>query len=150
MKDELHKGYMREFIALSSKVYAYKQVNVDKTVSEEKKARGTNKAVTKKTLSFDHYRSLLYAQNRKKSTPYSVDTIGINKIALKNSGNKRLRSFNGITTYPYGTSASMVCIEELKMKQALASYLQTINHLNQFYNKNLFNNYKRCCASYTF
>ena len=37
MKEELHKGYMREFIALSSKVYAYKQVNVDETVSEEKK-----------------------------------------------------------------------------------------------------------------
>ena len=54
MKDELHKGYMREFISLSSKVYAYEQVNVDKTVSEEKKGRGTNKAVTKKTLSFDH------------------------------------------------------------------------------------------------
>ena len=37
MKDELHKGYMREFIALSPKVYAYEQVNIDKTVSEEKK-----------------------------------------------------------------------------------------------------------------
>ena len=69
-------------------------------------------------------------QHRIKSTPYSVDTVEINKIALKNSDNKRLRSFNGITTYPYGTSASMVCIEELKMKQALASYLQTTNHLN--------------------
>ena len=45
------------------------------------------------------------------------------KIALKNSDDKRLRSFNGITTYPYGTSAFMVCIEELKMKQALATYL---------------------------
>ena len=137
MKDEIHKGYMREFIALSSKVYAYEQVNVDKTVSEEKKARGTNNTVTKKTLSFDHYKKCLFnnetvrcIQHRIKSTPYSVDTVEINKIALKNSDNKRLRSFNGITTYPYGTSASMVCIEELKMKQALASYLQTINHLN--------------------
>ena len=57
----------------------------------------------------------------------------INKIALKNSDNKRLRSFNGIRTYPYGTSANMVCIEELKIKQALASYLgslKTTNHHN--------------------
>ena len=60
MKDELHKWYMREFIALSPKVYAYEQVNVDKTVSEEKKARGTNKAVTKKTLNFDHYKKCLF------------------------------------------------------------------------------------------
>ena len=88
-----------------------------------------------------------------KSTPFSVDTIQINKVALKNNDNKRLRSFNGITTCPYGTSAFMVCIEELKIKQALASYLDGLkatNHHNQFYNKNLFNNYKRCCASYTF
>ena len=48
MKDELHKGYMGEFIAISPKVYAYEQVKVDKTISEEKKARGTSKAVTKK------------------------------------------------------------------------------------------------------
>ena len=57
----------------------------------------------------------------------------INKVALKNSDNKRLRSFNSIATYPYGTSAFMVSIEELKMKQALASYLdslKTTNHQN--------------------
>ena len=129
MKDELHKGYMREFIALSPKVYVYQQVKVDKTVSEEKKGRGRSKAVAKETLSFDHYKKCLFnnetvkcIQHRIKSTPFSVDTVQINKIALKNSDDKRLRSFNGITTYPYGTSAFMVCIEELKMKQALATY----------------------------
>ena len=137
MKDELHKGCMSEFVALSSKLYAYKQVKVDKTVSEEKRARGTSKAVTKKTLSFDHYKKCLFnnetvrcIQHRIKSTPYSVDTIEINKVALKNSDHKRLRSFNGITTYHYGTRAFMVCIEELRMKQALASYLETTNHYN--------------------
>ena len=130
MKDELHKGYMREFIALSPKVCVYQQVKVDKTVSEEKKGRGRSKAVAKETLSFDHYKKCLFnnetvkcIQHRIKSTPFSVDTVQINKIALKNSDDKRLRSFNGITTYPYGTSTFMVCLEELKMKQALATYL---------------------------
>ena len=73
MKDELHKWYMREFIALSPKVYAYEQVNVDKTVSEEKEARGTNKAVTKKTLNFDHYKKCLFnneTQDKKHSIFY--------------------------------------------------------------------------------
>ena len=37
MKNELGKGLMSEFIALSPKVYAYKQVLVDKTLSEDKK-----------------------------------------------------------------------------------------------------------------
>ena len=60
MKDELRKGYMREFIALSPKVYVYQQVKVDKTVSEDKKCRGRSKLVGKKTLSFDHYRKCLF------------------------------------------------------------------------------------------
>ena len=48
MKNELSKGHMREFITISRKVYAYQQVNVDKTLSEDKRARGTSKVVTKK------------------------------------------------------------------------------------------------------
>ena len=53
MKNELGKGHMNEFIAISPEVYAYKQIQVDGTVSEDKKARGTSKTVTKKTLIFD-------------------------------------------------------------------------------------------------
>ena len=117
---------MSEFIALSPKVYAYQQFTVDKTLGEDKKARGTSKYAVKKTLSFDHYKKCL--QNNEivkctqygiKSTPSSVDTVQINKIALKNSDNKRLRSFDGITTFPYGTSAFKVCAEELNVKQAI-------------------------------
>ena len=50
IKNELDKGYMCEFIVFSPKVYAYEQVLVDKTLSEDKKARGTSKTVSKKTL----------------------------------------------------------------------------------------------------
>ena len=132
MKNELGKGYMSEFITISPKVYAYKQIQVDGTVIEDKKARGTSKTVTKKTLSFDHYKNCLFnnevvkcTQYRIKNTPRSVDTVQINKMALKSNDDKRLRSFNGITTYPYGTSAFMVCIGELKTIQALAAYLES-------------------------
>ena len=50
MKDELGTGYMTEFVALAPKVYAFKQIHIDKTLSEEKKARGTKKMVTKSLL----------------------------------------------------------------------------------------------------
>ena len=90
MKNELGKGHMSEFIAISPKVYAYKQIQVDGTLSEDKKARGTSKTVTKKILSFDHYKKCLFnnevvkcIQYRIKSTPSSVDTVQINKIAIK-------------------------------------------------------------------
>ena len=122
-KNALGKGHMSEFIALSPKVYAYKQVLVDKTLAEDKKARGPCKKVSKKTLSFDHYKQCLFNNDivkcihcRKKSIPHSVDTLQINQIALKNSDNKRLKSFNGLTTFPYGASAFKVCAEELKSK----------------------------------
>ena len=45
MKDELNKGHMSEFIALSPKVYAYQQFQVDKTLTEHKKAIGTGKSL---------------------------------------------------------------------------------------------------------
>ena len=41
---------MSEFIAISLKVFAYKHIQVDGTVTEDQKAGGTSKTVTKKTL----------------------------------------------------------------------------------------------------
>ena len=132
MKDELGKGYMTEFVALSPKIYAYKQMRLDKYQNEHKKAKGTKKMITKKDLHFDMYKMCLLEdktfnciQHRIKSSPMSVDTIEINKIALKNYDNKRLRSFNAITTYPYGANTFKVCFEELKIKQAFATYLDS-------------------------
>ena len=61
-----------------------------------------------------------------KSTPISVDTVEINKIALKKYDNKGLRSYNGITTFPYGTNAFKICFEELQMRQLYASYVDSM------------------------
>ena len=90
MKDEIGKGYMTEFVALSPKVYAYQQINIDNTLSQEKKAKGTNKMVTKKSLAFEHYKKCLFnnqtvkcIQYRIKSTPRSVNTVKMTKISLK-------------------------------------------------------------------
>ena len=48
MKDELGKGYMTEFIALSPKVYAFEVSRLDNSLIEHKKTKGTKKNVTKK------------------------------------------------------------------------------------------------------
>ena len=132
MKDDWVSMYMTEFVALSPKIYAYQQIHIDKTLSEERKARGTNKMVTKMSLSFDRYKKRLFdnetvecIQHRIKSTPYSKDTVEMTKIALKSYDNKRLWSFNGITSFPYGTNAFKVCHEELIIKQAFAAYINS-------------------------
>ena len=38
------------------------------------------------------------------------------KKALTNNGDKRLQTYDGITTYPYGTSTGKVCKTELLSK----------------------------------
>ena len=53
MKDELGKGHMSEFVARAPKVYAHQQSHIDNILPVDKKAGGTNKSVTKKSLSFD-------------------------------------------------------------------------------------------------
>ena len=128
---------MTEFVALAPKVYVYQQIHINKSLSEDKKTRGTKKMVTKKSISFDHYKKCLFnnetvkcIQYWIKSTSASVDTIKMTKVALKNHDNKTLRSFNGITTFPYGTSAFKVCFEELQIKEALAPFLDTIKNAN--------------------
>ena len=120
MKDELGKGFMTEFVPVSPKVYAYKESRLDNTLIEHKKAKGTKKMVTKKSLCFDMYKQCIYEnknfnciQHRIKSNLWSTDTLQIDKISLNNFDNKKVRSFDGITTYPYGSNAFKVCFEEL-------------------------------------
>ena len=54
---------------------------------------------------------MLKLQPRFKS--YSVYTEVINKIALSSYDDKRLQTFDQITSYPYGTNAEKVCKTEL-------------------------------------
>ena len=140
MKDELSKVHMTEFIALAPKVYAFKQTHIHNSLLEDKKARGSSRLVTKKSLSFNLYKKCLFnnetvkcIQYRIKSTPSCIDTVKMNKIALKNYDNQGIRSFNSITTFPHGRNAFKVCFEKLKIKQAFGAYLdslKTTNHHN--------------------
>ena len=47
MKNEIGNGHMKEFIALSPKVYASKKYIIDGSIKKHKKARGTNKILQK-------------------------------------------------------------------------------------------------------
>ena len=44
-------------------------------------------------------------------------TEEVNKIALSSNDDKRLQTFYGITTYPYGTNAFKVCESEMLAKK---------------------------------
>ena len=46
-------------------------------------------------------------------------TEEVNKIALSSNDDKRLQTFDRITTYPYGTNAFKVCESEMLMVKDL-------------------------------
>ena len=43
-------------------------------------------------------------------------TEGVNKIGLNSNDDKRLRTFDRVTTFPYGTNAFKVCEGEMQSK----------------------------------
>ena len=118
-KDELGGKIMIEFVGLRAKTYAY-LMDDD---SEHKKAKGTKKCVIKRGLMFKNYKdcnfnnkTILKSQQRFKSDHHNVYTEQINKIALSSNDDKRLQTFDKITTYPYGTNAFKVCESEMLSK----------------------------------
>ena len=47
---------------------------------------------------------------------HNVFTEEINKIGISSNDDKRLQTFDGITTYQYGTNAFKVCESEMLAK----------------------------------
>ena len=95
-------------------------------VGGDKKAKGTKECVIKRTLKFNDYRDCLLKyesisklQRRFKSERHDVYTEEINKIALSSNDDKRLQTFDRITSYLYGTSAGKVCKTELLNKLSI-------------------------------
>ena len=119
MKDELGGKIMTEFAALRPKTYSY----LTDDCKEDIKAKGTKKCVIKRRLKFNDYKDcllnnkiVLKSQQRFKSESHDVYTEEINKIALSSNDDKRLQTFDRITSYPYGASAGKVCKTELLSK----------------------------------
>ena len=89
-----------------------------------KKAKGTKKCIVKTEITFKNYvdalfkdKVLIKSQQRFKSNHHKVYTEKVNKIALSSNGDKHIRTFAKVTTYPYGTNAFMVCENEMKYKK---------------------------------
>ena len=107
---------MKEFCTLRAKAYA----NLMDDDSEERKAKRTNKCIIKCRIKFEDYKDSLFnnetilrSQLRFKSDHHNVHTEEVNKIALSSDDDKRLQTFNKITTYPHGTNSFKVWESEM-------------------------------------
>ena len=123
-KDELNGKIMTEFIALRAKTYAFAQINENNELEERKKAKGTKKCITKKHLNLDLYKKALFnnettrcTQQRFKSDHHKISTQSVQKIALNNKDDKRIQSFDGITTYPIGMDNDLIIKSEQEIRQ---------------------------------
>ena len=116
MKDELGGKIITEFFALRPKAYSY----LTDDCEEDKKTKGTKKCVIKRRLKFSDYllnnEIILKSQQIFKSEKHDLYTEEVNKIALSCNDDKRLQTFDRITSYPYGTSTCKVCKTELLSK----------------------------------
>ena len=111
---------MIEIVENRAKSYAY-LLDDD---NEIKKAKGVKRYVIKRRLMFENYRDSLFnnkiimrTQTRFKSDHHDIYTEEINKIVLNYTDDKRLRTFDGIMTYPYGSNAFKVCESEMLTKK---------------------------------
>ena len=84
--------------------------------SEHKKGKGRKKCVIKRRLMFENYKDCLINENtifkrpqRFKSYYHDMYTEEINKVALSSNDNKRIQTFDKVTTFPQETPAVKVC-----------------------------------------
>ena len=61
-------------------------------------------------------KTILKSQLRFTSNHHDVYTEEVNTIALSSNYNKRLQTFDSVTTYPYRTNAFKVCESEMLSK----------------------------------
>ena len=113
---------MTEFCALRAKAYAY----LTEDGSEHKKAKGTKKCIIKREITFKNYKDSLFndettikSQQRFRSDHHRVYTEEVNKIALSSNDDKRIQTFDKVTTYPYETNTFKVCESEMPAKRKI-------------------------------
>ena len=111
---------MTEVVANRAKTYAY-LLDDD---SEIKKAKGVKRCVIKQRVMLENYKDSLFnnkvimqSQKRFKSDNHDMYTEEVNKIALNYTDDKRLQTFDGIMTGPYGANAFKVCESEMLTKK---------------------------------
>ena len=113
---------MKEFCRLRAKTYSY----LIDDASEVKKSKGTKKCVMNWGIMFENYTDCLFndkiilkSQQKFKSNHHKMYTEEVNKITLSSDDDKRLKTFNKVTTWPYGTNDLKVCESEMMIVKDL-------------------------------
>ena len=89
-------------------------------IMKRKKLKEQKKCIIKRRIKFEDYKDSLFNNNtilrlqlRFKSDLHIMYTEEVNKIAISSNDDKRLQTFDKVTTYPYETNAFKVCESEM-------------------------------------
>lgn len=107
-KDECSGKIIIEFVGLRPKLYCYEIFEA--LFSIKKKAKGVNKMVVEKAITFDDFKKCLLnrdisiskQQTSFKSKNHKISTITVNKVALNANDDKRCILNDGVNTLAYG------------------------------------------------
>ena len=120
---------MTKFVALRAKTYSflideYTDDDYEKNKIVNKKAKGTKKCVVKREILFNNYFDSLFknkvlyrSQQRFRSDHHKAYTEEVNKIVISSNDDKRIQTFDRVTTYPHGTNVFKVCENEMLLKK---------------------------------
>ena len=99
-----------------------------------KKRKERKKWIIKRELMFENCEDSLFndritlkSQQRFKSDHHRIYTEEVNKMAVSSNDDKRLQTYDRITTYPYGTPAIKVCELDILPNEKAKRLLCTIN-----------------------
>ena len=108
-KDEAGGLIISKFVGLRAKLDSFKILKTAAEIFEEKKCKGTKKAVVKKHITFDDYKRCLFnnvnqmrSVNVLRSHNHKIFAETVNKVALSYSDDKKIICKDGIHTYSYG------------------------------------------------
>lgn len=107
-KDECAGKIIIEFVGLRPKLYCYEVFERLRCV--RKKAKGVNKKVVEKAITFEDYKkcllnrdlSICKKQTSFKSKDHKISTVTVNKTALNANDDKRFILEDGVNTLAYG------------------------------------------------
>ena len=142
-KDELGGKIMTKVCALRAKIYSFlindfTDDDTEKNRIVNKKAKETKKCVVKREILFNNYLDSLFknkilyrSQERFRSDLHKVCTEEVNKIALSSNDDKRLQTFDKVTTYSDSTNVLKVCENEMLLKKKKVMYGQVKHYKGQ-------------------
>ena len=89
-------------------------------------------------------KAMLKPQQRFKSDYHKEHTEEANKIALSSNDDKRLLTFDGIETYPYGTNPYMVCKNEILIVKKYKEFMYNDKNNAKETNRNFKTSVTKC------